>query len=88
MLENMMVLIDGQAVSSTSSDVILKSETQADVTFEINYSHSEHTVEVTGTNVVPEFPVVGAVMATAIGSMIVLASRFKLRSLGGRIYPP
>lgn len=84
----MMVLIDGQAVSSTSSDVILKSETQADVTFEINYSHSEHTVEVTGTNVVPEFPVVGAVMATAIGSMIVLASRFKLRSLGGRIYPP
>jgi len=37
--------------------------------------------------VVPEFPVVGVVMATAIGAMIVLASRFKLRSLGGRMYP-
>jgi hypothetical protein len=79
----MMVMIDGEAVSSTSSDIILKSETNADVTFEINYSHSEHTVEVTGTNVVPEFPVVPSVMAAAVGSALVFASRFK--RVSGRI---
>jgi hypothetical protein len=69
----MMVMIDGEVVSSTSSDVILKSETSSDVTFEISHSHGEHTVKVSRTNVVPDFPVVAAVMATAVGSAVVLA---------------
>ena len=81
----MMVLIDGQAISATSSDVILKSETNADVTFEINYSHSEHTIEVTGTNVVPEFPVAALVMAVAIASVVVFASRSSLKGLASRM---
>jgi hypothetical protein len=48
--EMMMVLIDGEVVVATeSNDIIVKSNTETDATFEINYSHSEHTVEVTRT---------------------------------------
>lgn len=66
----MTVLIDGQLVTSESNDVIVKSETSTDVTFEINYDHSEHTVEVTGTNVVPEFPLAALIMAAAVASVV------------------
>jgi hypothetical protein len=44
----MMVLIDGEVVAAESNDIIVKSNTETDATFGINYSHSEHTVEVTG----------------------------------------
>jgi hypothetical protein len=47
----MMVLIDGEVVAAESNDIIVKSNTETDATFEINYSHSEYTVEVTGTPV-------------------------------------
>jgi hypothetical protein len=66
----MTVMIDGRAVSSNSNDVIVTSNTQAEATFEINYSHSEHEIAVTGTNVVPEFPLSTLAMAAAIGSVI------------------
>jgi hypothetical protein len=70
----MTVLIDGEVVTVESNDVIVKSNTDTDVTFEINYHHSEHTVEITGTNVTPEFPVSILVMAGALGSIIVFAT--------------
>jgi hypothetical protein len=66
----MVVLIDGQVVTAESNDVIVKSNTETEIIFEINYDHSEHDVEVQGTNVVPEFPVSTVVMAAAIGSII------------------
>ncbi len=66
----MTVLIDGRLVTAESNDVIVKSETSTDVTFEINYTHSEHDVEVTGTNVVPEFPLAAVAMAVAVASVI------------------
>lgn len=65
---SMTVMIDGQAMSK--DDVILKSQTQSDVTFEMNYHHSKHTVDVAGTNVVPEFPVSTLVMAAAVSSVV------------------
>ena len=65
---NMMVMIDGQAMST--DDVIVKSQTQTDVTLEMNYHHSRHTVDVAGTNVVPEFPMSALVMAAAISSVV------------------
>lgn len=66
----MTVLIDGRLVTAESNDVIVKSETSTDVTFEINYTHSEHDIEVTGTNVVPEFPLAAVAMAVAVASVI------------------
>ena len=66
----MVVMIDGRAVTSESNDVIVTSDTSVETTFEINYSHSEHEVAVTGTNVTPEFPMTALVMAVAVGSVM------------------
>ncbi len=66
----MVVMIDGKAVASDSNDVIVTSDTSTEMTYEINYHHSEHDVSVTGTNVVPEFPLATLVMAGAVGSIV------------------
>ena len=66
----MVVMVDGRAVTSESNDVIVTSDTSVETTFEINYSHSEHEVAVTGTNVTPEFPMAALVMAVAVGSVM------------------
>jgi hypothetical protein len=63
-------MVDGKAVASDSNDVIVTSDTNTETTFEINYHHSEHDVSVTGTNVVPEFPLAMLVMAGAVGSIV------------------
>jgi uncharacterized protein YfaS (alpha-2-macroglobulin family) len=45
----LMVTIDGRAVAEESNDVIVTSDTATEMTIEINYPHSEHTIEITGT---------------------------------------
>ncbi|HXV46222.1 MAG TPA: MG2 domain-containing protein [Nitrososphaera sp.] len=66
----MTVLIDQNL--ATEGSVILKSNTEVESTFEINYKHSIHRVEVAGTNVIPEFPMALLIMAATIGSVIVV----------------
>lgn len=71
---NMMVMVDGQVVTPDSNSVIVTSNTSTETTFELNYHHSQHEVTVTGTSVVPEFPVSMLAMAAALGSVSVLAA--------------
>lgn len=64
----MQVFLDGELLSE--QDVILKSDTAQESTFEINYDHSIHEVEVTGTNVIPEFPIVTVVAAASMLAIV------------------
>lgn len=47
------VLIDGHVMASDG--VIMTADTETETTLELNYSHSTHTIEIVGTNAVPEF---------------------------------
>jgi hypothetical protein len=80
---DMHVFIDGSLMAE--EDVIVKSETESETVFEINYDHSVHEVEVTGTNVIPEFPVVAVITAAAL-SVIVGISVARTRGYFGGLW--
>ncbi len=80
----MRVFIDENLVPE--EDVIIKSETDAETTFEINYTHSIHSMEVTGTNVIPEFPIVAAIMAVAISVIIGITVLGRTRGFMGGLW--
>jgi len=70
---NISVMIDGKIMSQ--SDIIETADTQDETTFEINYHHSTHTIDVIGTNAVPEFPTSVLVMAVAVGLLVTVSTR-------------
>ncbi|VVC05288.1 MG2 domain protein [uncultured archaeon] len=74
---NISVMMDGQIMSQ--ADVIETADTQDETTLEINYHHSTHTIEVVGTNAIPEFSTSVLVMASAIGLLVIFASSRKPR---------
>jgi hypothetical protein len=63
------VTMDGQV---TNNFVVTAPRASEEVIMRISYTHSIHDVVVTGTNVVPEFPISLLVMAAALGSILTL----------------
>jgi hypothetical protein len=80
---DMTVMIDGQAIAAASNSVIVRSQTSTDTTLEVNYHHSRHTVQVAGTNVVPEFPLSALVMTAAVASVVGLVAAARTGRFGG-----
>jgi hypothetical protein len=62
------VTIDGQP----TSDFEVISPGSEDAIIAVSYTHSVHDVAITGTNVVPEFPISLLIMAAALGSIVIL----------------
>ncbi len=72
----MAVFMDQNLVAE--EDVIVKSQTAAETTFEINYAHSIHRMEVTGTSAIPEFPIAALAGIAAVIGSVALISRAKI----------
>ncbi|MGI0014329.1 MAG: hypothetical protein ACREBU_12940 [Nitrososphaera sp.] len=71
------VTIDGQA----TTDFEVTNEGTADAVMTISYTHSEHDVMITGTSVVPEFPIVFlGTIAAVIGAVIVVGRTRLIRT--------
>ncbi len=77
----MTILMDQNVVDN--DNVLLKSETTSEATYEINYHHSIHRMEITGTSVVPEFPLSIIALATAVGSIVALSIAMKWQNFLG-----
>ena len=68
------VTIDGQA----TTDFTVANEGSANADMTINYTHSEHDVVITGTSVVPEFPIAMLGMIAAVIGAVVVIGRTRL----------
>jgi len=65
------VTIDGQ----TTTDFEVANEGSVDAVMTLSYTHSEHDVVITGTSVVPEFPVVLVGALAAIVGVVAIVGR-------------
>jgi hypothetical protein len=71
----MSVMIDGKVMAS--DDVIVTTNTDATTTLELNYHHSAHTIDIVGTNAVPEFGVLASIiLVVAISGMMVYSTKY------------
>jgi len=64
------VMVDGNVVTDFKTTETAEGQTEIEVT----YDHSTREISITGTQVVPEFPVTMLIMGIAIATMIVLSA--------------
>jgi hypothetical protein len=85
------VFIDGESVNETDERVSIIDDQTTNQTFiSIAYTHSEHSITIIGTNVVPEFPVPAMfIVAMAVLAIITVAIRNgkRTRLWGSGVYP-
>ena len=75
------VMIDGSA----TTDFEVANEGSTDAVMTLSYTHSQHDVDVTGTNVVPEFPIaIVGIIAAVIGAVAVLSRTNLMGNFTGR----
>ncbi len=70
------VTIDGQA----TTDFEVTNTVSGEAMLTVSYTHSTHDVAVTGTNVVPEFPIVAIGAIAAIVGLVAVITRTKFAS--------
>ena len=71
------VMIDGEIVANDKTVITAHTETETEV--EVNYGHSVHTIDVIGTQAVPEFGTIAMmILAVSIISIIAVTARSKI----------
>jgi hypothetical protein len=70
--EEVLVSIDGLVIPEDSNDVIVTSDTPNEMTLEISYHHSEHTIQLHGRIIVPPSPESSTVMPATFGSWVAI----------------
>jgi hypothetical protein len=68
------VTIDGQAATNVQESTSASGEAM----LTISYTHSTHDVAVTGTNVVPEFPIAAVAAIAAVIGVVAVVGRTSL----------
>ncbi len=77
--EGMFVKMDGQVMAQ--SDIIETENMNNQTLLEINYHHSVHTIDIFGTNPIPEFPITSFVLAISVGLIPLFYSKLhKIRN--------
>ncbi|WP_232202930.1 PEFG-CTERM sorting domain-containing protein [Nitrosopumilus sp. SJ] len=71
------IMIDGKAVASDKT--VITSHTENETEVEVSYGHSVHTIDVIGTQAVPEFGTIATmILVVAIVSIIAVSAKSKL----------
>ena len=70
------VTIDGQSTTNFK----VTNEATVDAVMTLSYTHSEHDVVITGTSVVPEFPLAAVGAVAAVIGVVIIMGRTKLLS--------
>jgi predicted secreted protein with PEFG-CTERM motif len=74
---DMTVMIDGKVIPSDK--VVVTSNTELETEVEVNYNHSVHTIDIVGTQAVPEFGAITMmILVVAIISIVAITAKTRI----------